>query len=344
MPTPRWEGGRIRRPRVTDSRFRQRGIAGFAIRESRNRQAGRRRLARNLPFPEGMRIQTVLCPLDFSGLDEQEIGIALEVCRTFGAKLVLHHDVAAAEPGFSRVWEWSKAHQPSAMHDREVTAHLQALLDRIAVGVPAEAAITSGPLAGTVLALAERLPADVIVLGSHGWSSQDHASVAERVIDRSPCPVLTFQERRDAPAFRLRAAAGGPPPRAVVPTDLSSTSASAVAWACALAREIEMRVDLLHVLPVDAGGAAVDHAQAAMDGLVPLDLVDEVSAHLRRGDPIDEIARYLDVTDPAFVVLGEHSRGIFRHLFTRDTTRALVRRVRCPAWVVPASPATACRE
>lgn len=284
-----------------------------------------------------MRIRTVLCPLDFSRLDEQELEIALEVCRTFGAKLVLHHDLAAAEPGFSRAWEWANAHAGEAGREPAAVARLQTLLDRIAVGVPAEAAITSGLLAESVLTLAAKLSADLVVLGSHGWSTQDHASVTERVIARLPCPVLTFQEQTGTPPFRLRPEPGDPPIRVVVATDLTATSVTAVGYACALARDVGIHLELLHVLPAEAAGAAVIHAQARLEGLVPPDLVDAVSAHLRRGDPVDETALYVAALAPAFVVLGQHARSMVRHLFTRDTTRALVRRVECPAWVVPAT-------
>jgi nucleotide-binding universal stress UspA family protein len=285
-----------------------------------------------------MMIRTVLCPLDFSGLDELELAVALEICRTFGAKLVLHHDLAAAELGFSRAWEWEKAHLGDAARDRDAKARLQALLDRVALGVPAEAVITSGLLAETVLTLAAQLPADLVVLGSHGWSTPDHASVTERVVARSSCPVLAFQEQAGTPAFRLRAATGNPPPRAVVATDLSPTSTTAVTYAFELARDVGIHIELLHVLAADAGGAAVARSQASLDALVPPDLVDAVSAHVRRGDPVAELVRYLGATEPAFVLLGEHARGLVRHLFTRDTTRALVRHACCPAWVVPTPP------
>ena len=285
-----------------------------------------------------MRIRTVLCPVDFSGLDERELAISVEVCRTFGSKLVLHHDLAAAEPGFSRAWEWSKAHHASAPNEAADTrARLQTLLDRIGGTVPAEAIVTSGLLVEAVLTLAEQLPADLLVLGSHAWSTQDHASVTERVIDRAPCPVLTFQEWAVTPPFQIRAAAGEPPRRVVVPTDLTSASAAAVGYACALARHTGVHVELMHVLPDGASGATVDRAQRIMDGFVPPDMVGKVSAHVRRGEPATEITSYVDVTDPAFVMLGEHARGLIRHLLTPDTTQAVVRRIRCPAWVVPAS-------
>jgi nucleotide-binding universal stress UspA family protein len=288
-----------------------------------------------------MRIRTVLCPIDFSGLDDGELAIALEVCRTFDAKLVLHHDMPAADPGFSRIRDWTKARQGEMAHEDLAAARLRALLDRVAGTVPSDAVVTSGPLVESVLALAERLPADLMVLGSHGWSSQDHASVTSRVIDRARCPVLTFQERSDAPPFRLRPAPGGRPLRILVPTDLTPASAVAVAYAGSLARRLALQIELLHVLQDDDSGPACDRAHRALVGLVPFDLLGEVSTHVRRGEPGREITRYVEVTQPAFVVLGEHARGVLRNLLTPDTTQAVMRRIDCPAWIVPANVAAA---
>jgi nucleotide-binding universal stress UspA family protein len=285
-----------------------------------------------------MRIRTVLCPIDFTGLDERELVIALEVCRTFAAKLVLHHDLPAADPGFSRAWEWSKAQQ-APPSEAEVAARMRGLLDRVAGTVRAEVVVTTGALVDSVLTLAERLPADLLVLGSHGWSTQDHVSVTERVIDRARCPVLTFQARAVTPTFRLRAEPGSPPRRALVPTDLTPGSASAVQYACALARHLRIEVELLHVMPDDATGAAVNHAYRVLKGFVPPDLADHVEARVRHGDPRTEIPAYVEITAPTFVMLGEHARGFLRHFFTTDTTQAVVRRIGCPAWIVPAAAA-----
>src|SRR4029450_6820609 len=121
-----------------------------------------------------MHIRTVLCPIDFSGLDERELAIALEVCREFGARLVLHHDLPAAEPGFSRTWEWAKGRQDELASEAQAAARLRAVLERVASTVQAEAVITSGLLVESVLTLAERLPADLMVLGRHGWGTEGH--------------------------------------------------------------------------------------------------------------------------------------------------------------------------
>ncbi|MGH7895282.1 MAG: universal stress protein, partial [Candidatus Binatia bacterium] len=282
-----------------------------------------------------MRIRTVLCPIDFSTLDPAEIGVGLEVCRAFGARLVLHHNVAAAEPGFSRAWEWEKTHYGEADRQPEAERHLRTLVERIGREVRAEGLVTSGPVGAVVLSLAEQLEADLVVLGSHGWSTQDHASVTERLVDESPCPVLTFDGRAGRPAFRLRTQSGKPLP-VVVPTDLTPGSAAAVGYACGLARALPLRLDLLHVIdPAHCGRDAQRNAHAALDAMVPPDLVGRVSSHVRTGPAATAIIEYVAESVPAFAVLGEHARGLLRRVLTRDTTREVVHRVGCPVWVVP---------
>jgi universal stress protein A len=284
-----------------------------------------------------MKIRTVLCPIDFSGLDDQELTIAVEVCRSFGARLVLHHDLPAGDSGLPRTGDWTKVRQGEMAHEDLSAARLRALQDRVAMrDVPAEAVVTSGPLVESVLALAARLPADLMVLGSHGWSTPDHASITSSVIERAPCPVLTFQERSVARPFDLHRVPGRAPLRILVPTDLTPASAAAVAYACSLARQFALHIELLHVIGEDVTGNACDRAHRALVDLVPFDLLGEVSTHVRRGEPGSEITRYVAATEPAFVVLGEHAPGFLRRLLTPDTTQAVMRRIECPAWVVPA--------
>jgi nucleotide-binding universal stress UspA family protein len=280
-----------------------------------------------------MQIRTVLCPIDFTDVASREIDVAVEVCCTFGARLVLHHNVAAVGAGFARAWDWDATHRASEPSLPAAERRMQEILSTVGHRVAAEAVVTAGPLATIVLALAEHLPADLVVLGSHGWSTADHASVTERVVERAPCPVLTFQEGGEGPsAFRLRAPEGGPPLRVLVPTDLSSGSAAAVAHACDLARTLGLRVDVLHVAP-DASRAA-----RAADGLaaaIPAEARHLVEVHLRSGAPADEILAHIRETAPAFAIVGTHARGFMRRLFTHDTARELIHRSRCPVWVVP---------
>jgi len=48
-----------------------------------------------------------------------------------------------------------------------------------------------------IVRLAREIPADLVVMGTHGRSGLRHAligSVAERVVRKSPCPVLTVKQ------------------------------------------------------------------------------------------------------------------------------------------------------
>ena len=281
-----------------------------------------------------MRLRTILCPIDFSDLSTRETEVAVEVAREFGARLVLHHDCAAIAPGIARQWDWEATHR-NADDEAQARRHMQAALNALPRDVRPEGVVSTGPVAGAMLALAEQLPADLIVLGSHGWSTETHASVTERVIAEAPCPVLTFNEGAvSSGRFQLRTEAGGEPPLVVVPTDFSPTAAHAVRYAFALARELPIRLQLLHVLSrPDAGAETV--ARARLAALRPADVSAPVDVDVTVGDAAEAIFAHLAALTPAFAVLGEHARGWLRRAFTRDTARRVVHGASCPVWVVP---------
>ncbi len=309
-----------------------------------------------------MQIKTVLCPIDFSTLSDFELKLAVEVCETFDARLVLHHNLAAAAPGLHKAWEWEEAHQgrPEEVTEPEARQHMDDILQRIPSSVQAEARISRGPVGLVLLYLIEEISADLVILGSHGWSSEEHTSLSERIIDSAPCPVLTVQEGRgDTKAFRLHDAEGEEVPpeggkrnttRLLVPTDFSDSAASAVAYAFELARRSPLQVHLLHVQsPREIPIVPVNHTEAALSSidtleatrrrlgeLVPDDLAERVECHVEIGAPGDGIMTEADKLDAELIVMGEHARGFFRHYFTHDTSRELLHRARCPVWFVPA--------
>jgi universal stress protein A len=281
-----------------------------------------------------MRLRTILCPVDFSDLSATETEVAIEVAREFGARLMLHHDCAAIPPGIARQWDWEATH---GKMDSEAQAErrMQAALNALPRDVRAEGVVSTGSIVGALLALAEELPADLIVLGSHGWSTETHASVTERVIAEAPCPVLTFNEGALATGrFRLRPEMGGEPPIVIVPTDFSPTAAHAVRYAWALARVLPIRVHLLHALPRRSRDAESE-ARSRLAALQPADVSGRVDVHVTVGDAAEAIFAHLAAVQPAFAVLGEHARALIRRAFTRDTARKVVHGASCPVWVVP---------
>ncbi len=300
-----------------------------------------------------MKIQTVLCPIDFSTLSDFELKLAVEICESFDARLVLHHNLAAAAPGLQKAWEWEETHQekPEEVTEPEAREHMGRILARLPAGLRAEARISRGPVGLVLLYVIEEISADLVILGSHGWSSEEHTSLSERIIESAPCPVLTIQEGRgDEHAFRLHAADGEGASKVLVPTDFSDDAASAVAYALELARSSPIELHLLHVqprtersiMPIDhseaavAAGDVVEETRHRLQELVPADLAERVACHVEIGLPADGIMAEAKKLDAELIVMGEHARGFFRRYFTRDTSREMLHRARCPVWFVPA--------
>ena len=142
-------------------------------------------------------IKTILVPTDFSECSDDAVRYGLELARRFDAHLHLLHVVQdpvtqpwAAEgfsvPLFEVVDQWQKQAE-----------------QRLRTSVPEEdkgrvtvASIIATPYA-EILDYAAAHNADLIVMGTHGRGGVSHmllGSIAERVVRRAPCPVLTVRK------------------------------------------------------------------------------------------------------------------------------------------------------
>ena len=299
-----------------------------------------------------MRVETVLCPIDFSSLSDRELQVAVEICQTFGARLVLHHNLSPGTPGVARAWEWEKTHHALEISATEAERRLKTVMARLPSGIGVEAIVSRGPVGMVLLQLAEELPADLMILACHGQSAEDHASTTERVIQDCSCPVLTLHEGKgETHPFRLQTNGTGPPARMVVPTDFSAAAEEAMTYAFSLSRRVPLDVHLVHVLAerkllhsVPAHGPAGAHpgretaSEAAcrrLAALVPPELAATVHIHLVHGSAVDQIVSLAERLDASFIVMGEHARSLFRRFFTRDTSRHLLHRASCAVWFIP---------
>lgn len=138
----------------------------------------------------------VLCPVDLTGASEGALRAAAALARQHGASLTLLHVVVV--PG-SAIPEALLDTPPALAEDLSAPAD-QPLLDWMAkaerLGAPRVRALRSvGTPAQEILALARRDGVDLIVVGTHGRTGLGHlllGSVAEEVVRRAHCPVLTI--------------------------------------------------------------------------------------------------------------------------------------------------------
>ena len=136
----------------------------------------------------------VLVPVDFSDLTGAVIGQAVTLFRLTGAALTMIH-VAPPEPEFVGYESGPVSVRDAVAHRlREEHRQLQALDRQLASqGVQVTSLLIQGYPVEKILAEATRIPADLIVMGSHGRSLLRHlvvGSVTDGVLRKAACPVL----------------------------------------------------------------------------------------------------------------------------------------------------------
>ena len=145
------------------------------------------------------RIERILQPVDLADPKFTAIDYAKDFADRSGAVLYLLHVVPTDEPHLLREiyepWEGGGANIESAQR----VAHRR--LEEIAAGrlgdsVRHRLLVVVGDPADEIVRAAETLSADLIVLATHGRSGVRHlllGSVAEKVVRRATCPVLTVR-------------------------------------------------------------------------------------------------------------------------------------------------------
>jgi nucleotide-binding universal stress UspA family protein len=270
-------------------------------------------------------LRTVLCPVDFSPATPRQVDVAADLCRAFGARLVLHHNLLSMGTVASVGWMYHADHPPAS--PEQVEARLREHLARISDGLETEARITQGPSSQTVLREIEAVDADLIVLSTHGKAADDHASVTEQVL----------ASEHHTPHF---ASGAGEQQTVLAPTDLTPESHAAVQMAVDLARRLNVELHLLHLLPVgshkrsDYEGLAAQ-ARQELVALIPDDLASRVRLHIEDGDAAKGIVRVAEAIGADCIVMGEHTRAPFRRWLSKDTSRAVLREAPCPVWYIP---------
>jgi nucleotide-binding universal stress UspA family protein len=150
-------------------------------------------------------IRTILYPTDFSDRSRPAFELACSLARDHGAEVVVLHvaplpllmpmnGVLVPTPV-----DQAECARPQLEQVRPADPRVK-VVHRLAEGSPAD----------EILAAATDLPADLIVMGTHGRGGLSRVlmgSVAETVLRKAPCPVLTVKAPSHAEPAAAPAAA-----------------------------------------------------------------------------------------------------------------------------------------
>lgn len=135
-------------------------------------------------------IQTILHPTDFSEPSTYAFGLACSLARDYHARLVLLHVMTSPVVAYG---EGVIPPEPER-YAAEAQEKLEGLVPGAEVRV--QRLMVEGDPAPEILRAAKETGCDVIVMGTHGRTGLGRmlvGSVAEQVLRRAPCPVLTVK-------------------------------------------------------------------------------------------------------------------------------------------------------
>ena len=143
------------------------------------------------------KLRRILVPIDFSDCSKKALQYALPLAKEQGADLTLLYVVP---PAYS-------AGEFGGIDYAQLEANLKAggakalaklALEQVLDSITVETLVRVGSPAREIVETARSLPADLIVISTHGYTGLKHVflgSVAEHVVQRAPCPVLVVREQ-----------------------------------------------------------------------------------------------------------------------------------------------------
>jgi nucleotide-binding universal stress UspA family protein len=299
-----------------------------------------------------VRIKQILCPIDFSEFSRHAFDRAVAVARIHDATVTVLHVFPLPTP-VPTIPFGPEGPGPFVLHelDRDaVLAQMRKFLGLDGGARPALEVVEANNTHQEILTQAERLSADLIVMGTHGRSGFQRlllGSVTEKVLRTSPVPVLTVPVL--APGTGK-----GAFERIVCATDFSDCSIAALRYAASLAMEGTVRLTVVHVVEIIPVGYEPMMVTPYDDASHRDELVKAARERLRRLLPetvreacmVDELVTtgkaYVEILGTAaerqadLIVLGIHGRNALDRFLFGSTTEHIVRRATCPVLTVRA--------
>lgn len=299
--------------------------------------------------PKRVSIERILCPTDFSEFSARAFARAVRLGKWFDARITALHVIPLNSPAM--MIAGAASGRSMAIPEnllREQRCEAADALSRfvaphLAEGVNIQTALLEGEPWVQIEEMSAALPADLMVMGTHGRSGWDRfvlGSSTEKVMRRVACSVLAVG-KADAPTV------GPLYNRILCASDLSASSQRAIDLALSFATENAARVTLLHVLEGTSPAPPDLHRPWQEPARSPVDLALEqlgraawpargfldLEERVETGNPWREIVRVAEETRADLIVVGAHASGGFGRLFLGSTANQVLRHAPCPVLI-----------
>jgi nucleotide-binding universal stress UspA family protein len=284
-------------------------------------------------------VKNVLYATDFSPVAEFAAPIAAELARKFGAKLLAVHVRPPQVYGLAPPESWPAIQEAADRQSVEQKKHLEGLFH----GAENSVLIGEGDTWEVISALIKEKEVDLVVIGTHGRRNLEKVllgSVAEKILRRSPVPVLTVGPHVTSEPEQITRVQ-----HILYATDFSPASEAAARYAVSLAEENQAHLDLLHVIEprkakdYDSASELVHARTAQLESLVPgeAQLWCQPKYFVEVGNPAEEILKTAKRYKADLIVMGvkhaEGDLGASTHL-PWAIAHKVISQARCPVLTV----------
>lgn len=146
---------------------------------------------------EAIRFKRIVCAVDFSDSSDHAQRYAIGLAEVFGAELRLVHVVEIPYMPTYSLAGVPNLVLPVEQFEEAARKHMEQAVEACrAVHGKTEGAVRTGTPFVEVINYAREIEADLIVVGTHGRTGLSHmliGSVAEKIVRKAPCPVLSVK-------------------------------------------------------------------------------------------------------------------------------------------------------
>ena len=298
-------------------------------------------------------IQRILLPTDLSEFSSLALRHALALARKFKTRLKVVYIIPRLAPVGEEMFlsaAWAAPAEVWKRAEEDVQTFMASARE---ARIDYEMEIREGDPWREILAAAEEMPADLVVMGTHGRSGPEKfilGSVSEKLVRRLSCPVMTVghEEGRTWETPGLIS-------RILCAVDFSRSSDRAFDFALALAESHGARITLLHSIEYmpDLGEAryrpvvpdpdplrkeiergAAERLEEAIDARRGEFVDVEVTPRLGVGRAYKEILRAAADERADLIVIGAQGHGLIEHLLSGSNAQQVIRKATCPVLTV----------
>ncbi|MBP1746255.1 MAG: uspa protein [Deltaproteobacteria bacterium] len=145
--------------------------------------------------------EKILCPVDFSEFTDEILAYAVNIAKRFDSELHLIHVI----PNLNYFTPYESFLTPENLVaiERNIEGEVGRDFDKITkkLDLPFKRIVKTGVTFVEIIDYIKDQGIGLVVMGTHGRSGIEHiliGSVAEKVVRKSPCPVLTVRPKDKA--------------------------------------------------------------------------------------------------------------------------------------------------